>query len=61
MNRKEKILEQVDKLASNRDYWIDKNSYFYHDDHSYMRFLIGEGKRVLELGCGTGQLLWCRS
>jgi SAM-dependent methyltransferase len=57
MSRKEKIIEQVDKLASDRDNWIDKNSYFYRDDHSYMRFLIGEGKRVLELGCGTGQLL----
>jgi SAM-dependent methyltransferase len=57
MNRKEKIKQQADKLAVNRDNWIKKNNYFYNDDHSYMQFLVGKGKRVLELGCGTGRLL----
>ena len=55
--RKKKIREQADKLATSRDRWIKKNSYFYNNDYSYMQFLVGEGKRVLELGCGTGQLL----
>jgi len=55
--RKNKILQHVEKLAKNRDNWIKKNSYFYNDDHSYTNFLVGDGKRVLELGCGTGQLL----
>ena len=56
-NRKRLIQQQADKLAESRDQWIKKNSYFYNDDHSYMKFLVGENARVLELGCGTGQLL----
>ncbi|MBT5400092.1 class I SAM-dependent methyltransferase, partial [bacterium] len=56
-SRKKQILRQADKLAESRDHWIEKNSFFYKNDHSYMQFLVGDGKRVLELGCGTGQLL----
>ena len=56
-NRKKEILQEFDKLAESRDHWIKKNSYFYNNDYSYMKFLVGDGKRILELGCGTGQLL----
>ena len=55
--RKKKIEERADKLAASRDQWIKKNSFFYNDDYSYMKFLVGEGARVLELGCGTGRML----
>ena len=55
--RKQAILEQADQLAVTRDQWICKNRYFYQDDYAYMRFLVKNGLRVLELGCGTGQLL----
>ena len=55
--RKERIKQQSDKLASVRNAWVRRNSYFYEKDRSYMRFLIPEGARVLELGCGAGQLL----
>ena len=57
LNRKEQIQLQADEMAKKRDSWIRKNSYFYNDDCSYMKFLVGKEKRVLELGCGTGQLL----
>ena len=57
LNRKKQIIRQADKLAESRDHWIEKNSFFYKNDRSYMQFLVGDGKRVLELGCGTGQLL----
>ena len=57
LNRKKQIQQKSDELAKNRDKWVKKNNYFYSNDHSYMQFLVGEGKRVLELGCGTGQLL----
>jgi SAM-dependent methyltransferase len=50
-------MQKFNKLAESRDNWIEKNSYFYKNDYAYMRFLVGEGKRVLELGCGTGKLL----
>ena len=54
---KSNIIEQADKVAKERDKWIKKNSYFYKNDNAYMKFIISEGARVLELGCGTGQLL----
>ena len=44
-------------MAPDRSVWIDKNSYFYEEDLSFIRFAIGEGRRVLELGCGNGWLL----
>jgi len=55
--RKQKIKNQSDNLAQSRDDWIKKNKYFYKEDSSYTQFLVGSGKRVIELGCGTGQLL----
>ena len=55
-NRKKVIEEFFDSLAPSRNQWIKKNSFFYNNDHTYTQFLVGEGKRVLELGCGTGQL-----
>jgi SAM-dependent methyltransferase len=55
--RKKIIQQQSDVLAESRDQWIKKNNYFYNNDRSYMKFLVGENARVLELGCGTGQLL----
>jgi SAM-dependent methyltransferase len=33
------------------------NAAYREDDRKFMRFLIPPGKRVLELGCGRGQLL----
>ncbi len=55
--RKQAILELADQLAPERLRWIKRNSYFYHDDWHFMSFLIPEGARVLELGCGIGTLL----
>jgi len=55
--RKKDIKDHADSLASTRNNWINKNSYYYDNDNNYIRFLVGENKRILELGCGTGQLL----
>ncbi len=55
--RKQDIQQNSDKYAKSRDKWINKNKYFYSDDFSYMRFLINKEKRILDLGCGTGELL----
>jgi SAM-dependent methyltransferase len=46
-----------DRLAPARASWIEKNRYFYESDWAYHRFLIPEGARVLEIGCGIGDLL----
>jgi SAM-dependent methyltransferase len=47
----------ADRLAPERDRWIARNAYYYAEDIRYMRFLVPEGLRVLDLGCGTGGLL----
>ena len=55
--RKQLIQDNADKYAQSRDRWISKNKYFYNDDYSYMRFLVNKNKSILDLGCGTGELL----
>ena len=56
-NRLDRIARYFDALAPERDAWIERNSYFHEEDAKYMRFLIPENSSVLEIGCGTGQLL----
>jgi len=46
-----------DRMAAERHLWIKRNAYFYNEDTRYMRFLVPEGAKVLELGCGIGNLL----
>lgn len=55
--RKQAIRELFDGLAGARDGWVRRNAAFYADDRRYMRFLIPPGSDVLEIGCGTGELL----
>lgn len=55
--RADSIARYFDALAPERDGWIRRNAYFYEEDVKYMRFLIPENSSVLEIGCGTGQLL----
>ena len=51
------LTKYFDAVAHRRDFWIERNRYFYDADNAYMRFLVPEGARVLEIGCATGQLL----
>ncbi|MEC7537814.1 MAG: glycosyltransferase, partial [Pseudomonadota bacterium] len=39
------------------DRWISRNRAYYDDDRHYMQFVVPAGARVLEIGCGTGDLL----
>lgn len=55
--RKRRILELAEQLAPERNSWIERNAYYYEEHYRYMRFLVPEGLRVLDLGCGTGRLL----
>ena len=55
--RKQEFYDNAQALAAERDDWIRRNDAYYADDLRYMRFIVPEGARVLDLGCGTGHLL----
>jgi SAM-dependent methyltransferase len=55
--RKQEIRRLADASAPARGKWLARAAFFHAEDLLYLRFLIGEGARVLELGCGTGDLL----
>ena len=43
--------------ASSRDKWKRRNRFYHRSLEKYFSFIIPEGKRVLEVGCGDGDLL----
>jgi SAM-dependent methyltransferase len=55
--RKVAIRRQSEELAAQRAQWLERGAFFHQEDLLYLRFLIPEGARVLELGCGNGHLL----
>jgi SAM-dependent methyltransferase len=56
-SRKYAIRRLNDQAAPGRDRWLQRAAFFHDEDLLYLKFLIPEGLRVLELGCGTGHLL----
>jgi SAM-dependent methyltransferase len=55
--RKKLVREHADKMAGERDRWIERNGAYYDQDRAYTRFLTQKGARILDIGCGTGDLL----
>jgi len=51
------VASRFDWLAARREEWIARNRYYYDDQKRYYRFLVPENASVIELGCGTGDLL----
>ncbi len=49
--------DHYDQLAPERDRWYQKNSYYHGAVERRLAALIPPGSSVLELGCGTGNLL----
>ncbi len=44
-------------MAPERSYWRKKGEYYHQELEKYLRYLVPEGASVLEIGCGTGELL----
>ena len=57
MTGSELIHNYFEHLASKRDKWKKKNRFYHKTLQKHFSFIIPEGSRVLELGCGTGDLL----
>ena len=55
--RKESMIAWLDRIADTRNSWLQKNSYFHQEHERYLKFLVSKGLRVLDVGCGTGQVL----
>ena len=55
--KKEELTGRFNQLAGEREIWIRRSRYYYEDQTKYYRFLVSEGLSILELGCGTGDLL----
>jgi SAM-dependent methyltransferase len=55
--RKEALHREFDAVAHERRDWLARGTFFHSEDLLYLKFLIPEGARILELGCGTGHLL----
>ncbi len=52
-----KNLDFFEATASTRDKWKEKNRYYWEDLENLCSFLVPEYASVLEIGCGTGDLL----
>src|ERR1700761_7247095 len=55
--RKQQLRAEIESGLDEAERWRKTNEAYHADDLKFMGFLIPPGKRVLELGCGTGELL----
>ncbi len=51
------LRQWANALAPNQSKWRAKGQYFHTTDEAYLRFLVQEEQKVIEIGCGTGNLL----
>jgi len=51
------LKEFLDSQAAGRHEWLKKNHYYYDLLTRYLKLAIPENSSVLEIGCGTGELL----
>lgn len=51
------VLNFYRKTAAKREKWNHRNRFYHRSLEKYFSFIIPHGKRVLELGCGSGDLL----
>jgi SAM-dependent methyltransferase len=56
MNREE-IRDFFNRTAVSRQKWKNRNSFYHRSLEKYFSFIIPENSRVIEIGCGLGDLL----
>lgn len=56
-SRKAAILAHSEAYAASRADFRKRAAFFHGEDEAYLRFLIPEGARVLDIGCGIGDTL----
>jgi len=56
---KNQLIDYFNKIASERDKWKRRNKYYHRDIEKLLNFLVPEDSSVLEIGCGTGDILNC--
>lgn len=57
MNSKESIRDYFNSIAHRRLGWKKRNRFYHRSLEKYFSYIIPAGSTVLELGCGTGDLL----
>jgi ubiquinone/menaquinone biosynthesis C-methylase UbiE len=57
MNKDHQLHQYFEQLADKREKWKRRNRFYHRILEKHFAFIIPEGSRVLELGCGTGDLL----
>jgi ubiquinone/menaquinone biosynthesis C-methylase UbiE len=54
---KTSVERHFDKIAKDYDFYKGKSAFYYSNLKQLLKNFIPDGKRVLEIGCGTGDLL----
>ena len=57
MNSKQKVKEYFNSIANSRVKWKKRNRFYHKCIEKYYSFIIPKRSKVLEIGCGTGELL----
>jgi glycosyltransferase involved in cell wall biosynthesis/SAM-dependent methyltransferase len=57
MKTKAEKRTSFDRMAADRPRWIERNRYYHDDVRALLSFIVPRGASVLEVGCGTGDLL----